>query len=92
LLDFCLTLLLANLKVGGRIIKANLSWSRTRAKFYKWIASFLWFYLHLNWQNSNLRSLSLTFSSKKKDMNKDKLAINWKNFAIEYDFSSSLLL
>jgi len=28
----------------------------------------------------NLRSLSLTFSAKKKNMNTDELAINWKNF------------
>jgi len=28
-----------------------------------------------------MRSLSLTFSAKKKDMNTDKLAVYWKNFA-----------
>jgi len=43
---------------------------------------YLLFYSNLNWQNSNLRSLSLTFSTKRKDMNiTSKLAINWQNFA-----------
>jgi len=36
---------------------------------------------NLNWQTSNLRSLSLTFSTKRKDMNTGKLAVNWQNFA-----------
>jgi len=32
-------------------------------------------------ENSDLRSIILIFSAKKKDMNTDKLAINWQNFA-----------
>jgi len=58
-------------KSKGRIIKANLSWNPTRAKFCQLIASLslILIYSSLNWQNSNLRSLNLTFSAKKKDIN-----------------------
>jgi len=31
---------------------------------------------------NSLISLSLTFSTKKKDMNTNKLAINWQNFSL----------
>jgi len=42
---------------------------------------YLWFYSNLNWQRSNLRFLSLTFSAEKKGTNTDRLAINWQYFA-----------
>jgi len=56
-------------RTEGRIIKTNLSWSRTRAKFCQSeiLQVYPWFYSNLNWQNSNLRSLSMTLSVKKKD-------------------------
>jgi len=41
------------------IVRANLSWSRTRAKFCQLIAVNLLFCSNLNWQNSILRSLDL---------------------------------
>jgi len=76
---------LFGLKMGNgfkvRIIRANLSFSRIRAKFYQLNASLSVILLQLSCQNSNLRSLSLTFSEKKKYMNTDKLAINWQSFA-----------
>jgi len=51
----------------GRIIKANLSWNRTRVKFCQLTASLCVILLQLNWQNSNLTLLNLAFSVKKKD-------------------------
>jgi len=70
------------IKTLGRIIKANLSWSRTRAKFCQLKCKFIYdSYSNLNWQSSDLRALSLNSSAKKKDMNTDKLAINWQDFA-----------
>jgi len=36
---------------------------------------------NVNRQNSNLRSLSLTYNAKKKGMNTVKVVIKWQNFA-----------
>jgi len=69
----------AKWKTEGRIIQLNLSWSRIRAKFCQLIANLFVMYSNLNWQYSNLSSF-LTLTAKKKDMNIDKLAVNWQNF------------
>jgi len=61
------------------IIKANLNWSRTWGKICQLIANL--FVILPNWQNSNLKYVSLAFSSKKERFNADKLAIYWQNFA-----------
>jgi len=63
-------------------VKANLSWSRTRAKFCQLIAS-LYVFIHLSflcWR-SDLRTSSLNFVSLSWSKITDKRVINWQNFA-----------
>jgi len=79
--------LLQTYRTKGRIIKTNLSWSRTRARFGQLIAS-----LSAILPQLELTKLpSLTFSAKKKYMNTNERAVNWHNLA-QVDFSVSLLL
>jgi len=60
---------------------ANLSWSWTLAKFCQIIASLSGIPLQLKLTKLKLDALSLTFSTKIKDMNIDKFTINWQNIA-----------
>jgi len=63
------------------LFEAALSWSRTRAKLCQLIANLYVNLLQLKLTNLSSRHTSPTFRAKKKDMNTDKLAINWQNFA-----------
>jgi len=65
----------------GRIIKVNLSLSRTRAKFCQLIASLSVNQLQIKSTKLKLEVLKSDFQ-RKKDMNTDKFAINWQNFAL----------
>jgi len=53
----------------GRILKANLSWSPTWAKFCQLVANLSWFYLNLIWKISNLSTWCLALSAKMKNTN-----------------------
>jgi len=61
--------------------QANLSWSRTQAKFCQLILSLFVILLQLKLINLKLEVFQSDFQRKKKDINTDKLAINWQNFA-----------
>jgi len=56
----------------------NLSLSRTRAQFCQLITGLPAILFQLKLTILKLEVLNLTFSAKKKDMNTDKLAINWR--------------
>jgi len=66
--------------IKGHIMKANLSWSRTRAKIYQLISSLSVILLQLKLTKFKLEVFKSNFQGKKKDMNTDKLAIKWQNF------------
>jgi len=65
----------------GRIIKANLSWSRTRVKFCQLIASLPLIRLQLKLTKFKLEVLKSDFQHKKKGMITDEPAVYQQNFA-----------
>jgi len=72
-------------------MKANLNWSRTRAKYCQWIASLSVILLQLKLTKLKLEVLKFAFQHKKKRYEYNKRSINWQN-SLEFDFRSTLLL
>jgi len=58
--------------INGRILKANLRWSPTRAKFCQLIASLSVVLPQINLTKLKFEYLKFGFSTKKKDINTDK--------------------
>jgi len=69
------------LKIMGFIIRTNLSWSQTQAKFCQIILSLSLILLQLKLTKLKHEVLKSDYSAKKKDTNTGKLKINWQNFA-----------
>jgi len=69
-------------QILGRIRKANLSWSRTQAKFCQLFASLSVLISFLHWK-SDIRISSLSYVCLSWSRITDKLVeINWQNFAL----------